>query len=143
MPVRRSLLATALGAVALLCAAVAAPACAGPSELITIDTLGRIAPDGTVTLSGTYRCTGGTGPVFVSTSVSQSEARPLHAVGGSTARCDGAEHRWENSGKVTAGALKAGTARVEATLTELRPPGLLLLPAVHAVTDRTVTLTQE
>lgn len=141
MPVRRPLLASALGASALLCAAVG-PACADPSELITIDPVGRIAPDGTVTLSGTYRCTGGTGPVFVSSSVSQSDARLKHGVGGSTARCDGAEHRWENSGKVTAGALKAGTARVEATLTELRPSGILLLPAFHAVTDQTVTLAQ-
>ncbi|MET8770207.1 DUF6299 family protein [Streptomyces sp. NPDC004658] len=141
MPVR-PLLASALGAAALLCAAVT-PACADPAELITVDPVGRIAPDGTVTLSGTYRCTGGTGPVFVSSSVSQGDARLRHGVGGGTARCDGAEHRWENSGKVTPGALKAGTARVEATLTELRPSGILLLPAFHAVTDRTVTLTQE
>ncbi|MGW2098395.1 DUF6299 family protein [Streptomyces olivaceoviridis] len=142
MPVRRPLLAAALGAAALLCAAVA-PACADPSELITVDPVGRIAADGTVTLSGTYRCTGGTGPVFVSSSVSQGDARLRHGVGGGTARCDGAEHRWENSGKITAGALKEGTARVEATLTELRPSGILLLPAFHAATDRTVTLTQE
>ncbi|MET8563266.1 DUF6299 family protein [Streptomyces flaveolus] len=140
MPVSRPLLASVLGAAALLCAAVG-PACADPSELITIDPVGRIAPDGTVTLSGTYRCTGGTGPVFVSSSVSQGDARLTHRAG--AARCDGAEHRWENSGEVTAGALTAGAARAEATLTELRPSGILLLPAFHAVTDQSVTLAQQ
>ncbi|MFJ4329023.1 DUF6299 family protein [Streptomyces tricolor] len=141
MPVR-PVVATALGAAALLCAAVG-PAVADPSELITVDPVGRIASDGTVTLSGTYRCTGGTGPVFVSSSLSQADTRLKHGIGGGTARCDGAEHRWENSGKVSGEALKAGAARVEATLTELRPSGIVLLPAFHAVTSQDITLTQE
>ncbi|MGW1602184.1 DUF6299 family protein, partial [Streptomyces eurythermus] len=64
MPVRRSLLAAALGAAALLCA-TAAPAAAAPGEYITVDPTGRIAADGTVTLSGSYRCTGATGAAFI------------------------------------------------------------------------------
>jgi hypothetical protein len=141
MPVR-PVIATALGAAALLCAAVG-PACADPSEVITVDPVGRIAPDGTVTLSGSYRCTGGTGPVLVSSSLSQGDSRLRQGIGGGVAQCDGAEHRWQNSGKVSAQAPRSGAARVEATLTELRPSGILLLPAFHAVTDQDVTLAQE
>ncbi|MFI5977248.1 DUF6299 family protein [Streptomyces sp. NPDC051452] len=138
----RSALATALGATALLCAAVG-PAGADPAETVTVDPTGRIAPDGTVTLSGGYRCTGGTGPVFVGSSLSQRDPRLRHGIGGSGARCDGAEHRWQNSGKVSSEALRAGVAHVEATLVELRPSGIVPLPAFHAVGDRDITLVQE
>ncbi|MER6633549.1 DUF6299 family protein, partial [Streptomyces sp. NPDC000987] len=59
-------------AVLLLLAAVpATPAAADPHETVTVDRTGRLAADGTVTLSGTYRCLGGTGPVYVSSSLSQ------------------------------------------------------------------------
>ncbi|MYX96435.1 hypothetical protein GT045_16840 [Streptomyces sp. SID486] len=142
MPVR-PVLATALGAAALLCAAVGPARAAEPYEVITVDPVGRIAPDGTVTLTGGYRCTGGTGPVLVSSSLSQGDPRLKQGIGGGTARCDGAEHRWQNSGKVSARALKSGAARVEATLTELRPSGILLVPAFHAATEQDITLVQE
>ncbi|MFI0166301.1 DUF6299 family protein [Streptomyces sp. NPDC017095] len=141
MRVSRPVLAAALGAAALLCAA-AVPAAADPAELVTVDPVGRIAPDGTVTLSGSYRCTGGTGPVFVSSSLSQGDARVRHGIGGGLAQCDGAEHRWQNSGKISTEAPAAGPARVQATLMELRPTGILLLPSFHALTDQDVTLTQ-
>ncbi|MGW0767365.1 DUF6299 family protein [Streptomyces sp. NPDC002676] len=140
MPVR-PVLAAALGTAALLCAA-AGPVAADPSETVTVDPAGRIAPDGTVTLSGTYRCTGGTGPVFVSSSVSQGDKSLKHGIGGTTARCDGAEHRWENSGQVSPQSLKAGAAHVEATLMELRPAGIVPLPAFHAVQEQDIALTQ-
>jgi hypothetical protein len=81
--------------------------------------------------------------VFVSSSLSQGDPRVKHGIGGSGARCDGAEHRWENSGTVSSEALRAGTAHVQATLMELRPSGLVPLPAFHAVTDQDITLTQE
>ncbi|MFI0812367.1 DUF6299 family protein [Streptomyces echinatus] len=138
MPVRPAV-ATALGAAALLCAAVG-PAGADPSELITVDPVGLIASDGTVTLSGSYRCVGGTGPVLVSSSLGQADPGLRHGIGGSTARCDGAEHRWANSGKASPEVLKAGAARVEATLMELRPSGILVLPVLHAARDRDITL---
>ncbi|MEU6665314.1 DUF6299 family protein [Streptomyces sp. NPDC046727] len=141
MPVR-PVLATVLGAAALVCTAVG-PAAADPAETVTIDSVGRITADGTVTLAGTYRCTGGTGPVLISASVSQGDPGLKHAIGGGVAQCDGAEHRWENSGQVSLEKLKGGKAHVEATLTELRPSGVLLLPAFHAVTDKDVTLTQK
>jgi hypothetical protein len=138
MPVRPAL-AAALGSAALLCAAVA-PAVADPSESVTVDPTGRLASDGTVTLSGTYTCTGATGPVFISSSVSQDSPNH-HGIGGTLAVCDGAEHRWENTGKVTSEKVGPGAAHVEATIMELRPQGGLPLPSFHATSQQDVTLT--
>ncbi|MGW2704499.1 DUF6299 family protein [Streptomyces sp. NPDC001340] len=141
MPVRPAL-ATVLGAAALLCSAVG-PATADAGESVTVALTGRIAADGTVTLSGTYRCTGNTGPVFVSSSVSQGDLRLKHGIGGSSAQCDGAEHLWQNYGKVAAGSLVPGAAHVEATIMELRPSGIVPLPHFHAVQEQDVTLVQD
>ncbi|MFG2931115.1 DUF6299 family protein [Streptomyces achromogenes] len=148
MPVRRSLLAAALGATALLGAtaaqAAAAPgarAAVAPGEYITVDPTGRIAADGTVTLSGTYRCTGATGPAFIGSSISQGTVRQ-QGIGGSGARCDGAEHRWQNSGKPYGQTLRPGAAHVQATVVELRRSGIILVPVFHAQTDRDITLVQ-
>src|SRR5690348_6078149 len=127
---KRPALAAALGAAALLCAAVG-PASADPSETVTVDPTGRIADDGTITLSGTYRCSGSTGLAFVSSSISQGDHTSVYPIGGTAAQCDGAEHRWENSGTISPRTLKAGKAHVQVTITELRAGGLLLLPAFH------------
>lgn len=142
MPVRPAL-AAAFGAAALLCVAVG-PAVADPSETITVDPTGKLASDGTVTLSGTYRCTAGTGPVFVTSTISQSDSRIRQGIGGSDAQCDGAEHHWENSGKASSEDLKAGTAHVEATLMEMRPEGIVpVLPVFHALKDQDVKLAKK
>ena len=138
MPLR-PVLAAALGSAALLCAAVA-PATAASTESVTVDHTGRLAADGTVTLSGTYKCTDATGPVFVSSSVSQDSPNYRHGVGGTRAVCDGAKHHWENTGKVTSEKLKTGAAHVEATIMELRPQGGLPLPSFHAIQQQDVTL---
>ncbi|MFJ5516582.1 DUF6299 family protein [Streptomyces griseoluteus] len=138
MPVR-PVIAAALGGTALLYA-LAAPAAAAPGESVTVDSTARLAADGTVTLSGTYRCLPGTGPVFVSSSVSQADPRVRHGVGGSAARCDGAEHRWENTGKVSSETLRTGAAHVQADVMELRPSGLAPLPVFHATQDRDIVL---
>ncbi|MFF4895586.1 DUF6299 family protein [Streptomyces sp. NPDC001068] len=135
----RPVLAAALGSAALLCGAVA-PATAASADSVTVDPAGRLADDGTVTLSGTYTCTDATGPVFVSSSVSQESPNTRHGVGGTRAVCDGAEHHWENTGKVTSEKLKPGAAHVEATIMELRPQGVLPLPTFHAVQQQDVTL---
>ncbi|MFD4506325.1 DUF6299 family protein [Streptomyces sp. NPDC058457] len=140
MPVR-PVLAAALGSVALLCAAVA-PATATPGESVTVDRTGRLASDGTVTLSGTYTCTGASGPVFISSSVSQDSPNYKHGIGGTRALCDGAEHRWENTGKVTSEKLAPRAAHVEATIMELRSTGGLPLPSFHATGQQDITLTR-
>jgi hypothetical protein len=134
--------AAAAGAALFLFAVPALPASADANETVTVDPVGRIAEDGTVTLSGTYRCTGGTGPVFVSSSVSQRSPSVRQGIGGTRAVCDGVEHVWENTGKPTPGALEPGQARVEATLMELSPQGGLPLPRFHAVGQQDITLTE-
>ncbi|MEZ0161410.1 DUF6299 family protein [Streptomyces althioticus] len=142
MPVRPLLGAALL----LLGAAVAAPSAAAapsaPAEYVTVDPEGKIAADGTVTLTGTYRCVAGTGRVYISSSVSQSTPNVSYGVGGSVAVCDGAEHRWQNSGKTLRNALTAGPAEVEATLLELRGSGILILPVPHATGRHDVTLVE-
>ncbi|MEU7404232.1 DUF6299 family protein [Streptomyces sp. NPDC044948] len=151
MRVRSAALVTAAGAALLL--PVAPAATAGPAtpaaphdarlvaESVTVDPVGGIAADGSITLSGTYRCTGGTGPVFVSSTVSQSDQSARYGVGGTRAVCDGLEHRWVNTGTPDTVVLKPGAAHVEATLMELRPMGIVPLPSFHARHAQDVTLT--
>ncbi|MEU1406471.1 DUF6299 family protein [Streptomyces sp. NPDC005728] len=149
MPLRPAL-AAVLGAAALLCVA-AGPATADTpkprtkttTEAVTVDPTGSIAPDGTVTLTGTYRCSDATGLAFVSSSIGQGDPDVKHGIGGTLAQCDGAEHRWENSGKPAPESFKADKAHVQATVTELRPGGLLLLPVFHATKDQDVKLTKK
>ncbi|MGW6009267.1 DUF6299 family protein [Streptomyces sp. NPDC055210] len=121
----------------------AAPAvAAGTSRLaetVTVDPTGRLAADGTVTLSGTYRCTGGTGRTFVSSSLSQGESKVRKGVGGTQAVCDGAEHRWTNTDRTDPGRFELGAATVEASVMELRSGGLPL-PMFHAAAEQSVTL---
>lgn len=142
MSVRTTLAAT--GAAALLLLAAAAPATAAaddPSESVTVDRTGLLATDGTVTLSGTYRCEGSSGPVFVSSSVRQKKTPNVHhGIGGTLAVCDGKEHRWENTGVPTPGSVKSGATDVEATIVELHPVGGLPLPRFHAIQKQNVTL---
>ncbi|WP_189312306.1 DUF6299 family protein [Streptomyces brasiliensis] len=139
MPVRPHLGAVAAMAALLLAAAVT-PATADPYESVTADPTGRISADGTVILSGTYRCRAGTGAVFVSSSVSQGDSAVSHGVGGTRAVCDGAEHTWQNTGAVASDKIAPGAAHVEATVMELRPEGGLPLPVFHASRQQDVTL---
>ncbi|MFE3033863.1 DUF6299 family protein [Streptomyces canus] len=141
MSVRPALAAVA-GAALFLLAAPALPASAAPYETVTVDPVGRIAEDGTVTLSGTYRCTGGSGPVFVSSSVSEGSSSTRYGIGGTRAVCDGVEHSWVNTGKPTPGALVPGAAHVEATLMELTLQSGLPLPRFHAAEQQDITLTK-
>ncbi|MFF4032724.1 DUF6299 family protein [Streptomyces sviceus] len=138
----RPALAAAAGAALFLLAAPALPATAVPYETVTVDPVGRIAEDGTVTLSGTYRCTGGSGPVFVSSSVGEPASSTRYGIGGTRAVCDGVEHSWENTGKPSRGALAPGAAHVEATLMELSLQGGLPLPRFHAAQQQDITLTK-
>ncbi|MFI7502385.1 DUF6299 family protein [Streptomyces sp. NPDC049687] len=138
----RPLLTAAAGAALFLLAVPGQAATAGPSETVTVAPAARITADGTVTLTGTYRCVGSTGPVFVSSSVRQDPSTTRYGVGGSRALCDGAVHTWQNTGKAPQDALKAGPVHVESTLLELEPRGGLPLPRFHAVQRQDVTLTQ-
>ncbi|MFE5814803.1 DUF6299 family protein [Streptomyces sp. NPDC056479] len=149
MPLRPAL-ATAIGAaLLLLVAAPSAPAdtdtTAEPKETVTVDAKPRIAADGTVTVSGTYKCVDSTGPTFVSASVGQQASTNRYAIGGTLAECDGKNHRWRNKSKPSPSTLKHGKADVEATIVELAPTealGGLPLPRFHAVLKKNVTLTK-
>ena len=142
----RHTLGVAAGAALFLLAAptaFAAPPPADPPETVTVDPTGRIASDGTVTLSGTYRCAVGTGPVFVSSTVAQNSATVRHGIGGTRAVCDGLEHAWQNSGKPYPRALVPGAANVEATLMELHAQGVLPLFRFHGTARQNVTLIED
>ncbi|MEV0244586.1 DUF6299 family protein [Streptomyces sp. NPDC050674] len=145
MRVRPLLGAAAGAALLLLTGAGATPAGASvlaPAGSVTVDPVGRLAADGTVTLSGTYRCVSSSGPVFVSSSVRQGVSPTRYGIGGTRAVCDGAEHRWVNTGRTATGSLMAGVAHVEATVMELRTFSGLPLPTFHAVRGQDITLTQ-
>ncbi|MFF8593538.1 DUF6299 family protein [Streptomyces sp. NPDC015220] len=147
-PVLGGLCVLGMAAAALLLAAPEAPAApaavatAGSTaavETVTVDRKVRLAKDGTVTISGTYRCTGAEGPVFVSSSISQDDFRTSNGIGGTRAVCDGAVHRWANTGR-PGRAPAPGAAQVQATVMELVRHGILLLPDFHAIGERDVTL---
>ncbi|MHC5903102.1 DUF6299 family protein [Streptomyces sp. S6] len=137
----RSALGLATGAALLLLAAPTALAAqSDPSETVTVDPVAHLAADGTVTLTGTYRCLAADGPVFVSTSVAQGTGDLRHGIGGTTAICDGTDHTWTNTGRPSPSSLTPGETRVEATLMELAPEGGLPLPRFHARENEQITL---
>lgn len=137
----RQAVGAATAAALLLLLAPSAVALSDPYDEVTVDPTGYVAADGTVTLSGTYRCMSAAGPVFVSSSVSQGDSQVRHGIGGTSAVCDGVEHRWTNSEKRTPGTLAPGAAHVEATLMELSATGLPL-PTFHATQQQDITVAQ-
>ncbi|GAA2629177.1 DUF6299 family protein [Streptomyces vastus] len=156
----RKILGVAAGAALLMLAAPSATALAAPADpdpadptivaadVVTVDETGRIAADGTITLSGTYRCSDSSGPVFVSSSLTaQGTSYVRYGIGGTRAVCDGAEHTWTNTGRTQPGRFAPGPAHVEATVMELRSDGGLLQnllnlprPHLHATQEQDITL---
>ncbi|WP_445527337.1 DUF6299 family protein [Streptomyces cyslabdanicus] len=141
MPLRPAL--GALGAAAAAVLALSTPATAAPGDNVTIGRTAHLSADGTIIVSGTYRCFDTRGPVFVGAAISQAPSTTRYGIGGTRAVCDGAYHRWYNSGTVTADRLTRGPARVEVALVELRPHGNLPLPDIHATRHRTVALVKD
>ncbi|WP_017241597.1 DUF6299 family protein [Streptomyces sp. SS] len=108
----------ALVAGALLAAAVAPLAHAEGADSLSIDGHGTVASDGTVSLSGTYRCIDDSaGPVFVSATLVQGDHSA--GIGGTQAVCDGRDHTWVNTSVVKEPAYQAGAAQVRAHLMQL------------------------
>ena len=138
----RPALTAAAGAALFLLAAPGQAANAASSGDITVDPTGRIADDGTVTLSGTYRCVGNTDPVFVTSSVNQDSGETRYGMGVTRAVCDGAVHTWQNTGRPAPNTLKPGTAHVEAGLRELEPNGGMPLPRFQTTQEQDVVLTE-
>ncbi|MFF4222752.1 DUF6299 family protein [Streptomyces sp. L500] len=118
--------------------AVAAPVAAAPAPrstgAMTIDPTATLAPDGTLTMTGTYRCrvVEHTGTVYVASNVLQHAH--TEGIGGSKAVCDGARHRWRNSARPNGASLRPGPARADGTLLQIsRDRGGIPLPRFLAV----------
>ncbi|QDY75461.1 DUF6299 family protein [Streptomyces qinzhouensis] len=103
---------------------------------VTVDSTGRIAPDGSVTLTGTYYCSPASGPVLIDAEAFQSGSRA--DLEGFIAVCDGRLHRWEASGSPT-GAFAPGAADAKVTTVELAKGGLPFPVGAHSV-ENGVTL---
>ncbi|MGW6537088.1 DUF6299 family protein [Streptomyces sp. NPDC055051] len=111
------------------------------TDLLMVDRAGLLGADGTITLSGTYRCLDDSaGPVLVGSTLRQQDRSA--GIGGTRAVCDGALHTWTNTAVVKDPAYQPGDARVEATLTQLTPQGGLGLPTpgLLAAEEAPVTL---
>ncbi|WP_030207096.1 DUF6299 family protein [Streptomyces sp. NRRL S-87] len=127
-----------LAALATLTVPFTSPATAAAfSGEISVRDQVHIAQDGTVTLSGTYRCSGASPlrGVFVSSSLVQDGTQL--GFGGTDAVCDGAEHAWESSGPVNPLGdvdlgFHGGPAQVDAHLMTLESSGGWL-PLPHAL----------
>ncbi|QCX74445.1 hypothetical protein C9F11_03710 [Streptomyces sp. YIM 121038] len=134
----------ALGAAAntLLIAGLAAatPAHAGPFDDVAVNGTGTIASDGTITLSGTYRCLsdGSPGPVFVSSTLIQGDEST--GIGGTAAVCDGQVREWTNSSKGTGARYEQGDATVRAHLMKLSTKTGLPMPQPLAHEEAPVEL---
>ncbi|MEU7035865.1 DUF6299 family protein [Streptomyces sp. NPDC046237] len=118
-------LALSLGS--LLVATAAGAAQASSADDLSVDAYGTVAADGTVTVSGTYRCLDDSaGPVFVSSTLVQEDRSA--GLGGTRAVCDGQVRDWSNTAVVKEPGYRPGAARVKATLMQLTPSGPLGVP---------------
>ncbi|MFD0147026.1 MULTISPECIES: DUF6299 family protein [unclassified Streptomyces] len=134
----RLALALALGSLLVATTGGAAHAVA---DDLSVDAYGTVAADGTVTVSGTYRCLDDSaGPVFVSSTLVQADRSA--GIGGTRAVCDGQVRDWSNTAVVKEPGYRTGTARVRATLMQLTPSGPLgvPLPGFLAVQEADVIL---
>lgn len=121
----------ALGATAVF----TAPANAVPDgNDIYVSSEAHIAPDGTIHLSGEYRCTAPSpsGAVQIKATIEQEDVRL--GIGGGDARCDGAVHDWSAHGTLRlTPTVHAGEALAKAELQEIRFGGGLLPRSVDTV----------
>ncbi|MFF3975571.1 DUF6299 family protein [Streptomyces sp. NPDC055808] len=143
---RVSLVAAGAVAAAGALLGVAVGPAAASSGAVSADPTGTVSRDGTIALSGTYRCSAptGQGPVLVASSVGIVSAQGgtvRYGLNGIAAQCDGAEHTWVNRGRLGTGpAPQAGPVDVQATLVQLVMRGGLPLPSVIAADRRQVEL---
>ncbi|MFG2652612.1 DUF6299 family protein [Streptomyces sp. NPDC048436] len=138
---KRTLAALALtSAVLALPAPVHAAPAPAPANSVTVNRTGTIAPDGTVTLSGTYRCLsdGTPGPVFVSSALVKGYTST--GVGGTLAVCDGQVREWTNTSRGTNTQYKPGEVTVRAHLMKLATKSGLPLPQPLAQEEAQVKL---
>ncbi|MEO3974741.1 DUF6299 family protein [Streptomyces sp. CAU 1734] len=138
---RRALLLSAAGIAAALAAGLL-PGTASAQftpDTVTIAPAGRIARDGTLTLSGTYRCSSlRSGVVLIGAEATQGKKRA--GTDGTVATCDNRVHSWRNSGHPLK-KFSTGGADGRATLIELDTShGLIPLPVILNSHSRRLTL---
>ncbi|MFD6890311.1 DUF6299 family protein [Streptomyces sp. NPDC059957] len=126
----------ALGATAVFTApANAAPHGSGMYVRdIYVSSEAHIAPDGTIHLSGEYRCTAPSpsGAVQIKATIEQDDVRL--SIGGGDAQCDGAVHDWSAHGTLRlTPTVHAGEALAKAELQEIRFGGGLLPRSVDTI----------
>ncbi|MEU9607068.1 DUF6299 family protein [Streptomyces sp. NPDC048057] len=98
-------------------------------DTITVDPVGRLAKDGAVTLTGTYRCSSlRSGTVLIGVKALQGGTRA--DTDGTVAVCDDRVRTWRSSGRAHSGAFVPGRARGEAAMVELDFSRGLPLPHV-------------
>ncbi|GHG77574.1 DUF6299 family protein [Streptomyces griseocarneus] len=121
----------------------AAAAPVRPPNFLAIDRTGHIAPDGTITLTGTYRCAPlakPAGTVYIGSNIRQSGI--TSGIGGSIATCDGKEHRWRNDALPYRVTYRAGTARADGMLLQFKKDkhGIPLPHFIAVASERDITL---
>jgi hypothetical protein len=125
----------AVGALAVLVAGPLPSASADGDNAVTVAPTGTVAKDGTVTLTGTYRCSPDAqyGTVV---NGSITDGHETSSVGGSVpATCDGYEHTWTAQGRPYLPA-QAGPIRTEAALVHLTWQSSSLIPQVDVLADQ-------
>ncbi|QMU71152.1 DUF6299 family protein [Streptacidiphilus sp. P02-A3a] len=129
----------AIGALAVLFSGGWTAAAADGENSVTVAPSGGIAKDGTVTLTGTYRCDSSVGYGTV-VNVLVTDGSNTSSVGSSRlVSCDGAEHTWTAIGQPYQ-SVAAGPIRVEATLIHLSWQGSLI-PRTDVLADQQQTST--
>ncbi|MFD7907399.1 DUF6299 family protein [Kitasatospora sp. NPDC059722] len=127
-------------------AATAATTPAAPSDAVSV-TGGTLADDGTVTLTGGYRCADHPGKVVLIGSNVIQDGHP-ESIGGFRAQCDGTERTWTNTGRpMTDGRrpgplLRTGPVTVKATMLTMGPNGMPL-PQTVATAETPIELLAE
>ncbi|MEU5976985.1 DUF6299 family protein [Streptomyces sp. NPDC047315] len=108
-------------------------------DTITVDPVARLAKDGAVTLTGTYRCSSlRSGPVLIGVKALQAGTRA--DTDGTIATCDDRVHSWTSSGRANSGAFVPGAARGEAAMVELDLSRGLPIPHVITYGENALTL---
>ncbi|MBY6306281.1 DUF6299 family protein [Streptomyces clavuligerus] len=133
--------------IASVCLTAAVAACVFPGsanaqyapDTVTIAPAAEIAPDGTLTLSGTYRCSSlRSGPVLIGAKALQGDARA--EIDGARAVCDDRTHTWREQA-LPDGTFRPGAARGEAALVHLdNSQGFVPFPVVLNADKAPLTL---
>ncbi|MER6914443.1 DUF6299 family protein [Streptomyces sp. NPDC000594] len=132
-----------------VCLTAAVAACLVPGsasaqfapDTITIAPAAQLSPDGTLTLSGTYRCSSlRSGPVLIGAKAVQHDTRAT--IDGARAICDDRVHTWRERAEGE-GTFRAGAAHGEAVLIHLdSSQSFVPLPVILNADDRNLTVRQ-